>query len=71
MDQCMIKIGMDDDIKVGDEAVVFGKGGVSISEFAEDCGTISHEIMCNISRRIPRVFIEHEDIIKYDDYLRY
>lgn len=71
MDQCMIKIGMDDDIKVGDEAVVFGKGGVSISEFADDCGTIAHEIMCNISRRIPRVFIEHEDIIKYDDYLRY
>ena len=63
MDQCMIK--------VGDEAVVFGKGGVSISEFADDCGTIAHEIMCNISRRIPRVFIEHEDIIKYDDYLRY
>lgn len=71
MDQCMIKIGMDDDIKVGDEVVVFGKGGVSISEFAEDCDTISHEIMCNISRRIPRVFIEHGDIIKYDDYLRY
>lgn len=71
MDQCMIKIGMNDDIKVGDEVVVFGKGGVSISEFAEDCDTISHEIMCNISRRIPRVFIEHGDIIKYDDYLRY
>ncbi|WP_300278002.1 alanine racemase [Peptacetobacter sp.] len=71
MDQCMIKIGMEDDINVGDEVIVFGKGGVSISEFANDCDTISHEIMCNISRRIPRVFIEHEDIIKYDDYLRY
>lgn len=71
MDQCMIKIGMDDDVKVGDEVIVFGKGGVSISDFAKDCDTISHEIMCNISRRIPRVFIEHEDIIKYDDYLRY
>ena len=71
MDQCMIKIGMDDDVNVGDEAVIFGNGGVTISEFAEDCGTIAHEIMCNISRRIPRVFIEDERIIKYDDYLRY
>ena len=71
MDQCMIKVGMNDDVNVGDEAVIFGNGGVSISEFAGDCGTIAHEIMCNISRRIPRVFIENEKIIKYDDYLRY
>lgn len=69
MDQCMVKV--DDSVEVGDEAVIFGKGGISVSEFAEDCGTIAHEIMCNISRRIPRVFIEHGQIIKYDDYLRY
>ncbi len=40
MDQCMIKIRMDDGIKVGEEALVFGNGGFSISEFSEDCRTI-------------------------------
>lgn len=57
MDQFMIDITGADNIKLYDEAVIFGKGGVSCEEVAEICGTISYEIFCSISKRVNRVYI--------------
>lgn len=44
-------------IKEGDEVVVFGKE-LSVSDVAQDAGTIPYEIMTGISQRVRRVYFE-------------
>lgn len=45
---------------VGDEAVIIGSQGserITAEEIAEKTGTISYEIFCNISGRVPRIYL--------------
>lgn len=56
MDMCMVDITGMDDVRVGDVVTVFGKG-LSADELAEKCGTISYELLCAVSPRVPRVYI--------------
>lgn len=47
-------------VKAGDEVVLIGEQGgerISAEEVAEKAGTISYEIFCGISQRVPRVYI--------------
>ena len=62
MDQCMIDLGNDCDVKRGDEAVIFGpeESGAfqSAQKIADISGTISYEITCAFAKkRVPRVYI--------------
>jgi alanine racemase len=45
-------------VALGDEAVLFGDGGLWVEEVAETAGTISYEITCGVSARVPRVHVE-------------
>ncbi|MBC7879667.1 MAG: alanine racemase [Anaerolineales bacterium] len=56
MDQFMVNVG-DDDVKVGDEAVLFGNG-ITAEDLADWAGTNEYEVMTNISARVPRVYVE-------------
>jgi alanine racemase len=42
-------------VELGDEVVLFGGGGIAVEDVAEATGTISYEITCGISARVPRV----------------
>lgn len=56
MDQVMVWCG-DVEPAVGDEVVLLGRQGdehVDVDEWAEAAGTISYEISCGISARVPR-----------------
>jgi alanine racemase len=56
MDQMMVDMG-DDDVAVGDRAVLIGRQGddeITAVEWADLLGTIGYEIVCGISRRIER-----------------
>ena len=44
------------EVQVGSVATVFG-GLVSADELAEKAGTISYELCCAVSPRIPRVYL--------------
>lgn len=60
MDMCMIDVTELPDVGVGDIATVFGHDGneeISVDELAEKAGTISYEMVCAISQRVPRVYI--------------
>ena len=46
------------DVKVDDEAILFGKGGMSLEEVSQIVGTINYELACLVSKRVPRVYIE-------------
>ncbi|MBQ2110912.1 MAG: alanine racemase [Clostridia bacterium] len=45
------------DVKPGDEAILFGKGGMSLEEVSQIVGTINYELACLVSKRVPRVYI--------------
>ncbi len=60
MDQCMVDIGQDSDVKRWDKAVIFGSKESGALQTAEDIakltGTISYEITTVLTRRVTRVF---------------
>jgi alanine racemase len=58
MDQLLVDCGPDSGVEVGDEVVLLGSQGaehVGAEEWAALLGTISYEVLCNISPRVPRV----------------
>ncbi|MDD2482560.1 MAG: alanine racemase, partial [Lutispora sp.] len=66
MDQCMIDVTGIEDVKVGDEVVLFGKqknSFISIDEVAEKLGTINYEVVCMIGKRIPRIYVKEGKIV--------
>lgn len=60
MDLTMIDVTGIDKVKVGDEVVIIGrqrKQSITALEIADKIGTISYEVLCNISSRVPRRYI--------------
>ena len=59
MDQMTVDCG-DDAVAVGDEAVIFGtqsQQSVTVDDWAAALDTISYEVVCAISPRVPRDFV--------------
>jgi alanine racemase len=71
MDQCMIDVTDIENVKLGDEVILFGFGSdcPTVDEIAANIGTINYEIVCMISRRVPRVYMTNGKIVKIIDYL--
>ncbi|CZR82129.1 Alanine racemase [Clostridioides difficile] len=69
MDQIMVRIDEDIDIKVGDEVILFGEGEVTAERIAKDLGTINYEVLCMISRRVDRVYMENNELVQINSYL--
>jgi len=55
MDQFMVNAG-EDDVKVGDEVILLGKG-ITAEDLADWTATNEYEVMTNISARVPRVYV--------------
>ena len=55
MDMCMVDVSKVPDVRVGDQAIVFGPRH-EIERLAQVCETIPYEILTGISQRIPRIF---------------
>lgn len=67
MDQMMIDVTHIDNITMGDEVVVLGCQGdkcVSAEELAKLESTINYEVVCNVGKRVPRVYIKNGEVIK-------
>lgn len=59
MDECMVSTG-DLEVDIDDEVIVIGRQGkeeITAEDIAEKVGTVTHEILCGISRRVPRVYL--------------
>lgn len=59
MDQSMVDLGLETQVKVGDPVVLIGKNGhneITCDEWAEKLRTITYEITCQINPRVTRVF---------------
>jgi alanine racemase len=73
MDQCMIDItDIKGDVNVGDEVILLGRQGekiITAEDIANRIGTINYEVVCVIGRRIPRVYIKDNEVLKVLNYL--
>ena len=54
MDQMVVDISHIDGVVMGDEVTLFGKD-LPVDEIAQLCGTINYEIVCGVSKRVPRI----------------
>lgn len=62
MDQTMLDVTDIDDVKTGDEVIVFGtgkNGSPTADSIAENTGTINYEVVCLVGKRVPRVYYEN------------
>lgn len=69
MDQCMIKIDEDIDIKTGEQVIIFGSEARTADDLAKEIGTIVYEVLCMVSRRVDRVYMEKDAILQVNSYL--
>ena len=59
MDQFMVDVTDIPNVSVEDEVILIGSQGdksVTADDIAKICGTISYEILCGISKRVPRIY---------------
>ena len=69
MDQMMIDVTDAPDAEIGAVVTLIGTDGkdaVTADEVAGICGTIGYEIVCGISKRVPRIFLEDGRLVHED-----
>lgn len=57
MDLLMMDVTDIPDVSVGDQVVLWG-AGLHLDELARKAGTISYEIYCGVSGRVPRIYVQ-------------
>lgn len=71
MDQCMVKLNKDGDYRIGETVTIYSdKPGFGADRLARRLGTVSYEIICMLSRRVPRIYTRENKVVKVIDYLR-
>ena len=61
MDWLLVDVTDKDNITVGEEVILLGRGisdAITADEIAEHTGTIPYEILCKISKRVPRIYVQ-------------
>lgn len=63
MDLTLVDVTHIKDVALGDEVVLIGRQKeehISATEIADLIDTINYEVVCNVSKRVPRVYIDEE-----------
>lgn len=71
MDQIMVDVTDICDVEDGDEVTLIGRDGddaISVEEAAGLAGTFNYEFVCNIGKRIPRVYYRNGKVVCTKDY---
>lgn len=74
MDQCMISLQEVNGVQLGDEVVMFGEQDgrtLPVEELAEKLGTVNYEVVCMISHRVPRVYLEGGHVVNTVNLLQH
>ncbi len=73
MDQLMVDITDEKtEIRVGDEVVLVGKQGshqIPVEEVADQSASFNYEFVCDINRRVPRVYTRGDEVVEIVNYL--
>jgi len=57
MDQCIVNLGPETEVKRWDKAVVFGPGCITAADMAETLQALPYEIFCGLNKRVPREYV--------------
>ncbi|MBA5850706.1 alanine racemase [Clostridium sp. cel8] len=72
MDQCMIDVTDIENVNIGDEVILMGEKNdlkFDANNIAAILGTINYEVLCMMSKRLPRVYIKDSKIVKVKNYI--
>ena len=72
MDQFMVDVTCIEGVKQGDEVTLMGKEGekfISCEELSGLAGSFNYEFVCNISKRVPRVYYKDGEIVDVVTYV--
>ena len=72
MDQFMVDVSEVPDAKVGDEVILLGEDGgerITAEELGALSGRFNYELVCDINKRIPRVYVKNGKPVAYKDDL--
>ncbi len=69
MDMCMIDLTDKPHVDVGSVVEIFGTGQ-PVERLAELAGTIPYELVCAVSKRVPRCYLEHGKLVSKELLLR-
>lgn len=61
MDQTMIDVTDLEEVRVGDDALLFGDAldeGISVFDIARSMRSIPHDVLCHVGARVPRMYSE-------------
>ena len=67
MDQAMLDVTDIEDVKIGDEVIVFGTGEFgerTADDLAVCADTINYEVVCTVSKRVPRLYYRDGQILE-------
>lgn len=72
MDMCMVDITDVPGAKVGDTVTVVGTDGgetITWDDWAAQLGTISYELVCDINKRVPRLYLKNGEVVDKLQYI--
>jgi alanine racemase len=72
MDMCMIDITDVPEAKVGDTVTVIGQDGDlenTWDDWASKLGTITYELVCDINKRVPRLYLRGGQVVDKLQYI--
>ena len=73
MDQMMVDVTEIPEVKTGERVTLIGTDGVAcitVEEAAALAGTFNYEFVCNLSKRVPRIYYQKGRVIGSMDYTR-
>ncbi len=71
MDQFLVDVTDIPDVCLGDDVTLIGRDGdemITVDELAAMCGTIPYENLCDLGKRLPRVYLQNGQVVRTKDY---
>ena len=71
MDQFMVDVTDIEGVSFGDTVTLIGKDGnetITVEELSELSGRFNYEFVCDLGKRIPRVFVRNGKVSEQVDY---
>ena len=70
MDMCMVDLTDCPHVQVGDELEIFGANS-SVNDLAALADTIPYELICAVSKRVPRIYLQGGKVVDKELLLRF
>ena len=73
MDQMMVDVTGIDDVRQGDVVTIVGADGnekITVEELAGMSGSFNYEFVCNVNKRVPRVYIKNGKVTEIVDLIK-